>query len=121
MAFKAEATDTTSNYYGSKKYLWMRHFDGNGMKNWVYVTADAIGVVETAGYFTDAGFKGTVQPGDFIDIYHVDTLSDARPISQDLLNIADVNRVMVVGDVGASATINVTPGLYGQSPEYSLP
>jgi len=121
MAFKAAATDTTSNYYGTKKYLWLADYYGNGQREWRYVTTDAIGVVETAGYFTEAGFKATCQPGDKITIYHVDTLSDSRPISQDLLNISDVNEVMIVGDVGASATINVTPGLWNQSAEYSLP
>lgn len=121
MAFKAAATDTTSNYFGTKKYLWCNVYFGNGNKEWTYVTADAIGTVETAGYLTEAGFKATVKPGDRIRIYQVDTISDSRPISDDLLNIADIHEVMVVGDVGASATINVTPGLFGMSAEYSLP
>lgn len=121
MAFKAAATDTTSNYYGTKKYLWKVSNDGNAMGVWNYVTTDAIGVIETAGYLTDAAFKSTVKPGDKIQIWVVDTLSDSRPISQDLLNIATYHEVFVVGDVGASATINVTPEIAPFSVEYSLP
>ncbi len=122
MAFKAQATDTTSNYTPSKKYLWRVSNDGNGQGVWRYVTTDAIGVIETAGYFTDTAFKSTVRAGDKIEIFVVGSISDARPITEDLRNdLVTYHEVFVIGDVGASATINVTPEIAPYSVEYSLP
>lgn len=122
MPFKAEATSTTSNYTPTKKYLWREDNGANGIGTWVYVTTDAPGVVEQAGYFTDAAFKATCHAGDQIRVYQVGSIDDSRPISEDLrTDMVDYNVHFVIGDTGPSATINITPASLVGSVEYSLP
>jgi hypothetical protein len=119
MAFKAEAT---TDLGPAKKYLFRTEniVAGNGV--WRYITADAIGVIETAGYFTDPSFKALCRAGDKIEIFVVGSISDARTIGEDIRNdLVTYHEVFVIGDTGASATINVTPEIAAFSVEYSLP
>lgn len=119
MAFKAVAT---SGLGDAKKYLFRTEntVAGNGV--WRYITTDAIGVIETAGYFTASDFKATCRAGDKIEIFVVASISDDRTIGEDIRNdLVTYHEVFVIGDTGASATINVTPEIAAYSVEYSLP
>lgn len=119
MAFKAVAT---SDLGDAKRYLFRTRNTVAGLGEWMYVTTDAIGVIETAGYFTAADFKATCRAGDKICIYVVASISDARSIGEDIRNdLVTYHEVFVIGDTGASATINVTPEIAAYSVEYSLP
>jgi hypothetical protein len=119
MAFKAVATTDLGD---AKKYLWLMDYHGNGQKTWGYVTADAIGVIETAGYLTEPGFKATCQAGDKICIWVVASILDSRTVKEDIRNdLVTYHEVFVIGDTGASATINVTPEIAAFSVEYSIP
>ena len=106
MAFKGISTDRSLN----KLYLWRSVELGNGLGEYIYVTADANTVVEVSGYFDsdDIGeHVETMRPGDRVWVYTVGAIDDTRSISADIAAaLVDVSLHVVLQASGAGISIS---------------
>lgn len=118
MAFKMKSTSATLDF--NKYYFWSIAELGNGIRHYGYVTADAPGVWEVSGYFSDAELEFVLKPGDKISVWQVAAIDDTRNIRDDIAaGFVDFNETFVVASSGSG--INVSPAAIAGSIEYTLP
>ena len=114
MAFKGKATVGSSLESTTKTYMWVKNTVGNGIQEWIYVTADPLATVDGSGYIDDQDFIDVLRVGDPIYIYVVDSIDDTRSIQADLAaGLADYGKSIVVENTGT--VVDLSPDVYDAS------
>lgn len=118
MAFKLRATDGSQ-----KRYLFPVSPSGVYPRTWVYVSADAATTVDGSGYITaatgvdHATAINMLAIGDMIWAYQVASISDARPIEDDMkAGITDLSLHLVLDNNGS--IIDLSDDLLAATPTY---
>lgn len=114
MAFKAKSTGTA---LPNKVYFWCQHDNGAGIRDWIYVTADALTTVDGSGYIDDQSTIDVLNIGDRIWVYVADAIDDSRSITDDLKNgMADYGLLLVMDNTGS--VVDLSNDLLGGTVTY---